>query len=110
MIRLCFTCLWVGFLYINGCVSYKTSERYNVLHGLRHDYRHIETLILSNEIQCVRACKKHPLCGTANIKHVGDEVECELQEITTDRLDYMSDQNDTSVICKYFLTILEKNR
>ena len=76
----------------------KTS--FTELPGKRLASNVMETLIVANKIQCVRACKNNPRCTSVNYNTVANGKECELNSESDNRtVEFIEDERST-FLCK----------
>ena len=78
-------------------------ERYRALPGYQFEFDNIVTIVRSNRIQCVRACKESNLCDVINVRIYGDLLECDLQAKTPNKTSYVTKPGNDEhlMICKF---------
>ena len=70
------------------------------LSGKRLSSNIIETLIVTNKIRCVRACKTNSRCKFVNFKAAGNGIECELNSESTNRTVELVEDDRSTFVCK----------
>ena len=60
----------------------------------------IETMFVSNEIKCARACKTNPRCTSVNYKSVVIGIECELNRESNNRTADLIEDESITFMCK----------
>ena len=72
------------------------------LPGYRLNSNRIERFFVANKIQCVRACKRNPLCTSVNFKPIGNTMDCELNSESSNRTEHLSENASSTFSCKLF--------
>ena len=68
--------------------------------GYRMTSAVLNTLIVSNKIQCVRACKSSPMCTSVNFLVFGNTNECELNVESNSSIENVIEDDGSELLCK----------